>query len=211
MERNRSDEKNETRRRPPSGAAIMQERVTRAIERAVFREWAATGYAALSMEAVARRAGVGKAAIYRRWPSKLAMVSDVLTRVDLLLASKVQGKTLRDDVAALLWQVRRVLRNPLVARILPDLHAEMPRNPELAAAIRSNVQINRRARAEEILERGIARGELAPDLDKDLAIDMLGALLYWRMIVTRQAAADDAYLARLTDLVMRALDAKVAA
>ena len=187
----------------------MQERVTQAIERAVFREWAASGYAALSMEAVACRAGVGKAAIYRRWPSKLAMVSDLMTRVDLLLASKVQGKTLRDDITALLRQVRRVLRNPLVARILPDLHAEMPRNPELAAAIRSSVQINRRARAEEILGRGIARGELAPDLDKDLAIDMLGALLYWRMIVTRQTA-DDAYLARLTDLVIRALDAKVA-
>ena len=186
----------------------MQERVTRAIERAVFREWAASGYAALSMEAVARRAGVGKAAIYRRWPSKLAMVSDVMTRVDLLLASKVAGASLQADISALLRQVRRVLRNPLVARILPDLHAEMPRNPELAAAIRSNLQINRRARAEEILERAISRGELAPDIDKDLAIDMLGALLYWRMIVTRQTA-DDAYLARLTDLVLRALDAKV--
>ncbi|MCM5555734.1 TetR/AcrR family transcriptional regulator [Pleomorphomonas sp. NRK KF1] len=208
MERNRSDEKKDKRRRTPSGAAIMQERVTRAIERAVFREWAATGYAALSMEAVARRAGVGKAALYRRWPSKLAMVSDVITRVDLLLASKVEGRTLRDDVAALLRQVRRMLRNPLVARILPDLHAEMPRNLDLAAAIRSNVQVNRRARAEEILERAIMRGELPVDIDKDLAIDMLGALLYWRMIVIHQPA-DDAYLDRLTDFVLRALGVSI--
>lgn len=207
MERNRSGENNEPRRRSPSGAAVMQERVTRAIERAVFREWAATGYAALSMEAVARRAGVGKAAIYRRWSSKLAMVSDVMTRVDLRLAGRVSGGSLKEELAQLLWQFRRLLRNPFVARILPDLHAEMPRNPELAAAIRSNVQINRRGRAEQMLRRAMARGELATDLDTDLALDMLGALIYWRMIVTHQVA-DDAYLDRLTELVLRALDAR---
>ena len=55
--------------------------VTAAITRATFREWARVGYASLAMEAVARRAGVGKAALYRRWPSKEALVADLMRQV----------------------------------------------------------------------------------------------------------------------------------
>ncbi|NBJ11191.1 TetR/AcrR family transcriptional regulator [Microvirga arsenatis] len=204
MERNRSDVKREPSVRKPSGAAVMQESVTRAIEAALFREWARTGYAALSVEAVAKRAGVGKAAIYRRWPSKLALVSDVLTRVGSDLAVAPDTGDLRSDIELLLRQLRRVLRHPLVARILPDLHAEMPRTPELAKAIRSRLQSYRRSRAEEVLRRAVSRGELSNEVDLDLATDLLGSMIYWRMIVTR-LPADRAYLDRLTDLIVGAL------
>ncbi|MDG9669504.1 TetR/AcrR family transcriptional regulator [Hahella sp. CR1] len=202
MERNRLDE-NKNRRRL-SGAAVKQEAVTQAIERALFQVWAKTGYAALTMEAVAKQAGVGKAAIYRRWPSKLAMVNDVLTRVGTSLAVAPDTGNLRGDILALLKSLRRLLRHPLVSRILPDLHAEMPRTPELAAAIRSELQVQRRARAKEILKRASARNELSADTDFDIAADMFGALIYWRMIITRQKA-DNAYLERLSDVMMKAL------
>ena len=68
--------------RPASGGAVLRQRVTDAITEAAFAELAEGGYARMSMEAVARRAGVGKAALYRRWPSKLAMVTELIrTRV----------------------------------------------------------------------------------------------------------------------------------
>ena len=87
MIRKRSDEKSDPReKRLPSGAAVIQIAKTEAIERAMFEEWAAFGYAALSMEAIAKRAGVGKAALCRHWPSKLAMVSDVVSGVGVVLA-----------------------------------------------------------------------------------------------------------------------------
>jgi AcrR family transcriptional regulator len=57
-------------RRTPTGAAVLQPEITKAITGAVFDELADQGYARLSMEAVAKRAGVGKSALYRRWPSK---------------------------------------------------------------------------------------------------------------------------------------------
>src|ERR671938_244016 len=60
--------------REPAGAAVLQESVTAAITSAMFDQLAEIGYARMSMDAVARRAGVGKAAVYRRWRSKQAML-----------------------------------------------------------------------------------------------------------------------------------------
>jgi len=208
MERKRSDEKS-TKRRAPSGAAVFQEEVTRALASALFAEWARCGYAALSLEAVAKRAGVGKAALYRRWPSKLAMVSELLSEVGTELAVVPDRGSLREDLAELLRQIRRVLRHPLIGRILPDLHAEMPRTPELAQAVRTRVQVQRRKRAEIVLKRAIERGELAPTLDLDLATDLLGGMLYWRIVITR-GRADEAYMERLLDLTLAALTASPA-
>ena len=172
------------------GAALMQPDVTRALTRALFAEWASVGYGALSLEAVARRAGVGKAALYRRWPSKLAMVSDRLEQVGIELASAPDTGSLLGDVTAVLRSLRRLLRHPLVRRILPDLHAELTRSPQLADAVRGRLQSGRRARSAKIFERAIERGELAHDLDIELANDAVGGLIYWRIVVLGQGVSD---------------------
>ncbi|NEE30970.1 helix-turn-helix transcriptional regulator, partial [Streptomyces sp. SID7982] len=70
-----------TRRRAPAGAAVLREDVTDAIRAAVFEELAAVGFARMSIEGIARRAGVGKTAVYRRWKSKLALVLDLVAAV----------------------------------------------------------------------------------------------------------------------------------
>ncbi|WP_425293856.1 TetR-like C-terminal domain-containing protein [Microvirga pakistanensis] len=80
----------------------------------------------------------------------------------------------------------------------------MRRTPELARAVRSKLQSYRRSRAEEVLRRAIRRGELSKEVDLDLATDLLGGMIYWRMIVTR-LRADRAYPDRLTDLIVGAL------
>lgn len=67
------------RRRAPAGAAVLREDVTEAIRAAVFAELAAVGYARMSIEGIARRAGVGKTAVYRRWRSKLHLVLDIVS------------------------------------------------------------------------------------------------------------------------------------
>src|SRR3954447_19057207 len=64
--------------RPVTGGAVLRKQVTDAITEAAFAEVAETGYARTSMDAVARRAGVGKAALYRRWPSKQAMLAELI-------------------------------------------------------------------------------------------------------------------------------------
>ncbi len=197
-------------RRTPTGAAVLQTQVTTAIAKACFREWARVGYAALTMEAIARRAGVGKAALYRRWPSKLAMTVDLLTRSGVPSADVPDQGSLEEDVRFFLKQTLRLLQRPLVKRILPDLHAEMGRTPELAAAVRNGIQGKRRELGERLLDRAVARGELGSGTDRALALDLLVAPLYWRAVITGGPTPPD-YLEALTNLTLGGLRALSAA
>ena len=203
MERKRIVEKKSTRRKP-SGAAVKKESVTKAIEKALFEEWAATGYSAISIESVAKRAGVGKAAIYRRWPSKIEMVIEMVNKVGIDLIVVPDTGDLFQDIRQLLVQLRRLLRHPLISSILPDLHAEMGRNDELAEGIRTTLQVQRRMSAEKVLQRAIQRNQIGADIDVEMTLDMLGSMIYWRMIITKNRA-DKEYLDKLTTVIVRSL------
>src|ERR1700688_289755 len=82
----------------PAGAAVLRSDLTRAITLATLREFAAKGYGGFAMEAVARRAGVGKAAVYRRWPGKDAMIVEVLTGAGLEFAQSPDTGSLSGDL-----------------------------------------------------------------------------------------------------------------
>ncbi|WP_299837117.1 TetR/AcrR family transcriptional regulator [uncultured Jannaschia sp.] len=180
MERNRSDQKS---RRKPSGAAVPRADLTEALYRAFFQEWAERGFSALSLERVATRAGAGKAAIYRRFPSRLAFADAAISTLGLQIAlPEAEHPTLAEDILALLLRARAVLRHPLARRILPDLHAEAARYAEMRA-INDRVALARRDQAEALLTRAIRRGELPDQVDRNLALDLLVAPLYWRMVV----------------------------
>ena len=187
MERKRSDE---TEHRRPSGAAVQKPELTRALYRALFEEWAAHGYAAISLERVALRARAGKAAIYRRWPTKLEFASEAVEAVGIGMTEVGDQGSLAGDVLAQLRALRTVLRHPLVRRILPDLHAERARNGELAPML-DRVAAARRARAEAMLDRAIERGELPAAIDRRLALDLLPSPLYWRLVVIGGRVSDD--------------------
>ncbi|MFZ3582484.1 TetR-like C-terminal domain-containing protein [Loktanella sp. DJP18] len=179
MTRNRSDEK---KHRKPSGAAVPRADLTEALYRAFFQDWAEHGFAAISLERVAARAGAGKAAIYRRFASRQAFAAAAVSAHSLKIAVAADHGDLESDVLAFLTGLRRVLRHPLIRRILPDLHAEAARSPDMR---RLNTQIAeaRRAQGTAILDRAIARGELRQSIDMDLALDLIPAALYWRMVV----------------------------
>ncbi|MEM8682280.1 MAG: TetR/AcrR family transcriptional regulator [Pseudomonadota bacterium] len=187
MERNRSDDNSlhaGKPRRAPSGAAVKRQDVTDALVQAFFEEWAQTGYGALSLERVAKRAGVGKAALYRRWSSKQAMAVNLVEEVGLNIMQIPDEGSLKEDLLQLLLSLRRTLRHRLIRRILPDLHAEMARTSELSTEIRATLQYERRERARIIIDRAVARGELPDGADYELANDSLASILYWRIIVT---------------------------
>ncbi|CAM4051669.1 TetR/AcrR family transcriptional regulator [Kibdelosporangium persicum] len=193
-------------RRTPSGAAVLQPGVTAAITDAVFAELVERGYARLSMEGVAKRAGTGKSALYRRWSTKQEMVLAVLAEISVPLAEIEDTGTLRGDLRATVAAVAAWLTEPPFCRIVPDLVAEATRTPELAQAIAAAVGEPRRALGRGKLERAIARGELPADTDLEMAQDLMAALVYWRMVV-RQAPVEPDYLDRVTETVLRALGA----
>jgi AcrR family transcriptional regulator len=126
------------------------------------------GFSALTVEGVAQRAGVGKATIYRRWPSKLPLVVDAFR--ELPAFTDVDTGTLAGDLKAMLTQyLRDFLATPLVT-VYPSLAAERRHNPELGELLDPLLR-DRRRPLSAALRRAVERGELASDLDLDLASD----------------------------------------
>ena len=168
------------------GAALPRGEVTLAIRAAVLAELTQCGYARVSVEAVARRAGVGKAAIYRRWPSKLELVGDVIGDVLIRPEGAPAADDLRADLYGLLESFGALLSRPDLPAIMADLASEALRTPELAARITEMVGDPTRVQANEILDRAIGRGELRADLDREAALDLTMSALYWRVVVRRR-------------------------
>jgi AcrR family transcriptional regulator len=158
-------------------------RAHRAILEAVLSLLAEVGYAGLTIEGVAARAGVAKTTVYRWWPSKaslvLAAAEDVATKVRVPETGRV-----RDDVAALLRDVIKVYTKTVAGRVIPGLIADMAENPDLAEAI-GGFWKTRRQIMFGILERGISRGELRPDIDLELTADLMYGPIYYRFLVSR--------------------------
>jgi AcrR family transcriptional regulator len=144
--------------------------VTEAIEEAALALLVEDGFAQMSMEAVASRAGVGKPAIYRRFRDKSDLVTAVIAR--RLPALEVPDL---DDTRAELWQAMRGL--PVdgagYVGLIGGLMAEQRREPALIEAFRRNVLLPRRAAVRAAIERGQARGDVRGDLRAEDALDLL--------------------------------------
>lgn len=175
------------RRRAPAGAAVLREDVTEAIREAVVEELAAVGFARMSIEGIARRAGVGKTAVYRRWKSKLHLV------LDLVAAFAVDGLpvpatgSLYGDVRALLEVMSHVLRHPVASAVIPDLLVEAARNPEIAAAVRGRCWTGSGGLPRGSCRRPCPGGAGGGDRS-ERALDLAIGPLYWRVVVVSDSA-----------------------
>jgi AcrR family transcriptional regulator len=192
------------RSRPVSGAALLRPEVTEAIHQAVVDELKTRGYGRVTVDAVARRAGVSKAALYRRWPTKDRLVLDVVTRLSVPPAAPEDTGSLRTDLIALLRSFYEWLTDGDVGQVLADLTAEAGRNPELATSIAQRIGEPRRALASVVITRAVERRELPETIDIDMALDLIGGPLYWRVIV-RGVQLDEDYLGRLVTAIAAAL------
>ncbi|MFI6266697.1 TetR/AcrR family transcriptional regulator [Micromonospora sp. NPDC051006] len=186
---------------------MLRDDITTAIRRALMQELAAVGYGRLSIEAVARRAGVSKTAIYRRWSSKPDLVLEIV-------AAAAQGKvpaldtgSLRGDLALLLQVVSRALRHPLASQIIPDLLAEAARNPTIDKTLQQVLRARQQEIGGQLVRRAVQRGELPADADPEVAVDLIVGPLYWRLAVARTALTDS-YLDNLVEAVAVGLGAK---
>jgi AcrR family transcriptional regulator len=196
------------RRRAPAGAAVLREDVTEAIRAAVFEELAAVGYARMSIEGIARRAGVGKTAVYRRWRSKLHLVLDVVSLLAVQGLPAPDTGALESDLRLLYEVTSRALRHPVASQILPDLQAEAARNPEIAEAVQKALRDGQEGVASKIVVAAEQRGEVRVGLDDELALDLISGPLYWRSVVIRSPKLPKGYLdalARGTAAALKAL------
>lgn len=152
-------------------ARPLDRKVDEAIVEATVALLAERGFAAMTIEAVAERAAVGKPAIYRRFPDKPALVVAAIERQ--LAAIEV---TDRGDTRAELWAAMDKglpADGPSYLRMIGGLIAEDRRHPELIEAFRDHLLLPRRAAVRSLIERGIERGDLRADLDPEAALDWL--------------------------------------
>ena len=178
----------------------------RAILRATVDLLADEGYAGVTMEGVAAKAGVGKATVYRRWPSKSALVVDAISACRDVGWQPPDTGSARDDLLAFVRGFGDVLRSSDAGRVMPALVAELARSPELAATFRDGFVQPRRARVLEAVGRGVERGEVRPDVDAELVADAVVALLQHRFLVTEMEIDDD-LPERLLDMLWRGIAA----
>ena len=139
-------------------------RTDRAILAASLELIAEVGVHDFRMDDVAERARVGKSAIYRRYRSKDELVGATIAALVSDIAVPDTGDT-REDVVALMDGAVDVYTDPIRAAVMPSLVGAMQRRPDLARTIREGFLAGRREALREVLARGVARGDLAADLD----------------------------------------------
>ncbi|BCM72082.1 MULTISPECIES: TetR/AcrR family transcriptional regulator [Streptomyces] len=167
------------------------------------------GYRALTVDQVAARAGVGKAAIYRRHGSKAEMVF-VATMHEQQLPPWAGTGSLRGDLLALVRAFHARMAAPAARRLAPALIGELAVNPELNARFRDTFLAAEQAAFADIIDQAVARGELAGPVDPAMAhLLLLGSLASALYIldlpvddamVTDLAAAAAAGMTALADL-----------
>ena len=177
-------------KRAPAGAAVLREDVTEAIQMALLQELAAVGYGRLSIEAVARRAGVGKTAVYRRWGSKLEMVLEIVSTVAGQSLPLPDTGSLTGDLEIFMRFAARALRHPLASQIIPDLLSETSRNDQIATTLQNTLRANQHDIGVLLIGRAVERGDLPGNIDPDLAVDLVVGPLYWRLAIARTPLPD---------------------
>ncbi|GII99254.1 TetR family transcriptional regulator [Sediminihabitans luteus] len=158
------------------------------------------GFGGMTMDAVASRAGAGKATVYRRWSSKSELAVDAITRgtrATLRAEDVPDTGTLRGDLAALAELRGRDKGDAL----MPGLISEMRTDADLAHAFHERFVTAKVDMMRSLLERAKQRGEIPPERDVDLLAEIGPALTVYRKVVAGLPVGPE-YLARITDEIV---------
>src|SRR2546429_1584125 len=178
-------------------------RVRRAVLDATLIELGQGGYAALSVESVAARAGVHKATVYRQWPDRERLVTDALRQVSVEELALPDTGDLRSDLVGVAKVVAEQIARPPVTALIRALVAAGPQLPAFRDTART-FWTARFARTGAVVRRAIERGELPADTDVPLALEGLIAPLYLRLLITGGELSED-FLVRSVDLLLDGL------
>jgi len=170
------------------------------IRAAILRLLADVGYGALTMDAVASEAGVGKATIYRRWRTKQDLVVDTISDLNRAEASPADTGSLEGDLRQMLRSLVGVINGPTGAATL-SLLSTVPHQPALAEAFRNGPLAVWRQSFEEIWARAEERGEVRPGVAGSVAAETTSALLVQRWLLTGKPV-DEAFADEVLDTVV---------
>ena len=159
------------------------------------------GYTRLRLEHVAAAAGVGKATIYRRWPTKedlaQALVQDLAAPH---LSIEDVGDTRAEMLAAVMNPLRAITETNF-GPVIRALLSQIAGNPKMGDPFRATVVQLRREQVAGVIARGVARGDLRPDASVDVATELLVGPVYFRLMFG--GVLDEAFANEIVDSVMR--------
>ncbi|MFD3500492.1 TetR/AcrR family transcriptional regulator [Streptomyces sp. NPDC058676] len=189
----------------PAKGRPRSEAVERAIVEGVMRLLEeGVPLAELSIERIARTAGVGKATIYRRWSGKEELFVDVVRTAEPP-DPELPGTSLRDDLVALLEQLRQRGLMTRSSALLHSVYAQMKSSPKVWTAYHATVIEPRRRRQVERLRRGQQNGELRADVDAELMNDMLTGPMLFRAVMRPDAELPAGLSEEIVDTVLEGL------
>ncbi|NMG08412.1 TetR/AcrR family transcriptional regulator [Brasilonema sp. UFV-L1] len=201
---------NKTTQKPsPTEAPVIRRRNQRshqAILKATAELLEEKGYRDICIEAIASRAGVGKQTIYRWWPSKAAVVMEAYSEKATQNIPTPDTGSVKQDLYQILQQLFAILTTTTTGTAVTGLIAEAQMDASLAEAFREQFIKCRRAATRTILERGIARGELRPDLNLELVIDTIYGPIWYRLLL-KHATLDDAFAEELVNFLIVGIQA----
>jgi AcrR family transcriptional regulator len=184
----------------PARGRPRDPRCDAAIADAAIELVAELGYERTSVEAIAQRAGVSKPTIYRRWPGKRELIVDALRERKSETAASWDTGSLRGDLLAAARDITRSLAEE--TKLAAGLSGAMRESEELAQLIRDHVVADDRRRYMAIVERAVARGELADDRPASkLFADVAPSLVFTRMLVTREPVGRS-FIEELVDRIL---------
>ena len=170
-----------------------------------------SGLGALTIEAVANRAGVGKTTLYRRWPNKNALVLDALAHLNDSLPA-VHGDSLRERLVSLLSPMQCRPSAAMPVRLMPRMISHREADPELYRCFFERVIAPRRERFLVELRAGVAAGEIRDDVDLELAVNALvGPVLYQSTVIPETHIVATSSATQLVDLLLSGLSPRPSA
>ena len=162
------------------------------------------GLAAVSMDAIAARAGVSKATIYRWWPTKESLALDALFHDWAGVPTVDDTGSLRGDLLKLLRPWARLATARPYARVIGALLTQAQTDPEFALEYRARFVKPRRDQGRAIFQRAIERGEIPADTKIEVALDLLYGPIYHRLL-HGHAPLNDRFVQQVIDTVIAAI------
>jgi AcrR family transcriptional regulator len=157
---------------------------------AAFEQLVRVGYGGLSMEAVAAEAGVAKTTVYRRYPTKRDLVVAALSE-ETPFPPAPADLSAHDALDRFVRQAIAILIDSGAVRILASLLVEDQREPGLLDVFRQRILGPRRKIVLGMLQRGIERGELRPDIDPLVVTEMVAGAVFGHHVILGLTATDD--------------------
>jgi AcrR family transcriptional regulator len=195
--------------RPSRGGRPRDPSRDSVIRAAILRLLADVGYGALTMDAVASEAGVGKATIYRRWRTKQDLVVDTISDLNRVEAMAPDTGSLEGDLRAIMRQMVAMITGPTGAATL-SLLSTIPHQPALAQAFQEGPLAVWRQSFDDIWARAEQRGEIRPGLANSVIAETTSALLVQRWLLTGRPV-DEAFADEVLETVVLPLIRNVAA